>query len=304
MPQNIGDNRIVEDGIARITVEDAQRLNRYLVRAGDIVYSRRGDVERRALVRDHEDGRLCGTGSLRVRLGDRGADPRYTSYYLGHPGVRAWIVRYAHGATMPNLNTSILAACPFLEPPLPEQCAIAHILGTLDDKIELNRRMSETMEQIALTLFQLWFVDLEPVRVKVSDLIQDGVLEIGDGYRATHSELGEPGLPFIRAGDLTSGFETHGADVLLEDSVAKVGNTVSRPGDVAFTSKGTIGRFAQVTRFTHSFIYSPQVCFWALTRSTPARPSDPVLLDEVRRSEVADPGGCGSNGYGALRVAS
>ncbi len=59
MPQNIGDNRIVEDGIARITPEDAKRLSRYLVRAGDIVYSRRGDVERRALVRDHEDGWLC-----------------------------------------------------------------------------------------------------------------------------------------------------------------------------------------------------------------------------------------------------
>lgn len=56
MPQNIGDNRISEDGIARITDEDAQRLSRYLVRPGDIVYSRRGDVERRALIRDHEDG--------------------------------------------------------------------------------------------------------------------------------------------------------------------------------------------------------------------------------------------------------
>ena len=102
MPQNIGDNRIVEDGIARITPEDAKRLSRYLVGRGDIVYSRRGDVERRALVREREAGWLCGTGCLRVRLGEGGADPRYTSYYLGHPGVREWIVRHAHGATMPN----------------------------------------------------------------------------------------------------------------------------------------------------------------------------------------------------------
>src|SRR5581483_6503987 len=48
MPQNIGDNRIIEDGIARISPADAKRLSRYLLRAGDIVYSRRGDVERRA----------------------------------------------------------------------------------------------------------------------------------------------------------------------------------------------------------------------------------------------------------------
>ena len=166
MPRNIGDNRIIEDGIARITPEDAQRLSRYLVRAGDIVYSRRGDVERRALVRKHEDGWLCGTGCLRVRLGEKGADPRYASYYLGHPNVREWIVRHAHGATMPNLNTSIMAACPFLEPPPTEQRAIAHILGTLDDKIELNRRMNGTLEAMARALFKSWFVAFDPVRAK------------------------------------------------------------------------------------------------------------------------------------------
>jgi type I restriction enzyme S subunit len=166
MPQNIGDNRIIETGIARITPNDAQRLSRYLVRQGDIVYSRRGDVERRALVRDHEDGWLCGTGCLRVRLGKNGVNPTYASFYLGHPNVREWIVRHAHGATMPNLNTSILAACPFVVPPRDEQRAIAHILGTLDDKIELNRRMNETLEAMARAIFKSWFVDFDPVRAK------------------------------------------------------------------------------------------------------------------------------------------
>ena len=168
MPQNIGDNRIIEDGIARITPEDAKRLSRYLVRKGDIVYSRRGDVERRALVRDKEDGWLCGTGCLRVRLGKQGPDSRFATYYLGHPGVREWITRHAHGATMPNLNTSILAACPFVVPPLSEQRTIANILGTLDDKIELNRRMNETLEAMARALFKSWFVDFDPVRAKTA----------------------------------------------------------------------------------------------------------------------------------------
>lgn len=52
MPQNIGNNRVIEDGIARITADDAERLSRYLVRNGDIVYSRRGDVEKRALIQE------------------------------------------------------------------------------------------------------------------------------------------------------------------------------------------------------------------------------------------------------------
>lgn len=167
MPQNIGDNRIVTEGIARIAPEDAERLSRYRVRVGDIVYSRRGDVEKRALVRAGEDGWLCGTGSLRVRFGDGPIDSTYASYYLGHPEVRGWIVRHAIGAAMPNLNTPILSALPLVIPPLPEQRAIAAILGALDDKIELNRRMNRTLEAMAQALFQSWFVDFDPVRAKL-----------------------------------------------------------------------------------------------------------------------------------------
>ena len=199
MPQNIGDNRIDVEGIARINPDDAARLSRYLVREGDIVYSRRGDVERRALVRTREDGWLCGTGCLRVRLGENGIDPGYASYFLGHPEVREWVVRHAHGATMHNLNTSILSACPFVIPPKEEQHAIAHILGTLDDKIELNRRMNETLEAMARALFKSWFVDFDPVRAKIegrdtglpqpiADLFPDRLIEselglIPDGWK-------------------------------------------------------------------------------------------------------------------------
>ena len=168
MPQNIGENRIIEEAIARITLEDAERLSRYRVRPGDIVYSRRGDVEKRAVIREAEDGWLCGTGCLRVRLGDDGPDPSYAAFYLGHPLVRGWVVRHAHGATMPNLNTAILSACPFVVPPEAEQRAIAATLAALDDKIDLNRRMNETLEQTARTLFKDWFVDFGPTRAKTA----------------------------------------------------------------------------------------------------------------------------------------
>lgn len=169
MPQNIGDNRVETNGIARVKPEDAERLNRYRVRVGDIVYSRRGDVEKRALIRAEESGWLCGTGCLRVRFGDDDVDPLFAFYYLGHPEVRAWIVRHAIGATMPNLNTSILSSLPFVIPPRFEQQAISYILGTLDDKIELNRRMNETLETIARALFKSWFVDFDPVRAKADN---------------------------------------------------------------------------------------------------------------------------------------
>lgn len=194
MPQNIGDNRINEGGISRITEKYAERLSRYLVRKGDIVYSRRGDVERRALIRQYEEGWLCGTGCLRVRFGEGVVHPSFAAYYLGHPLVREWIVRHAHGATMPNLNTSILSAVPFVLPPLDEQRAIAHILDAIDDKIELNRRMNATLEAMARAIFKSWFVDFDPVRAKAAGRASGGMPpEIAalfpDGFE--DSELGE-----------------------------------------------------------------------------------------------------------------
>ena len=167
MPTNIGENRIVEDGIVRITEEDANRLGQHRLRAGDIIYSRRGDVEKRALIREREEGWFCGTGCLKVRLGSGVVDPLFASLFLGHPAIREWIVRHAVGATMPNLNTTIMSAVPFALPPLAEQKAIAAVLGALDDKIELNRRMNATLEAMAQALFQSWFVDFDPVRVKL-----------------------------------------------------------------------------------------------------------------------------------------
>ena len=66
MPTNIGENRIVEDGIVRITEEDANRLGQHRLRAGDIIYSRRGDVEKRALIREREEGWFASSSSPRL----------------------------------------------------------------------------------------------------------------------------------------------------------------------------------------------------------------------------------------------
>ena len=70
------------------------------------------------------------------------------------------------GSAIPSTSREDFYGLPVQVPPLPEQRAIASVLGTLDDKIELNRRMSETLEEMARALFRSWFVDFEPVRAK------------------------------------------------------------------------------------------------------------------------------------------
>ncbi len=74
----------------------------------------------------------------------------------------------AAGTALPYLTLSALKSLPFQLPPLAEQRAIAHILGTLDDKIELNRRMNQTLEEMARALFKSWFVNFDPVRAKAA----------------------------------------------------------------------------------------------------------------------------------------
>ena len=71
------------------------------------------------------------------------------------------------GSALPNMNLGSLRSLPVLLPPLSEQRAIAHVLGTLDNKIELNQWMYETLQAMARALFKSWFVDFEPVRAKM-----------------------------------------------------------------------------------------------------------------------------------------
>ena len=83
-------------------------------------------------------------------------------------------------------------------------------------------------------------MSLESPPRRVADLISASVLLIDDGYRAKNDELASTGLPFARAGNIDGGFEFTDADYFPEQHLARVGNKISRPGDVVFTSKGTV----------------------------------------------------------------
>lgn len=228
MPQNIGDNFIVADGIARVSPEDASRLSRYLLREGDIVYSRRGDVEKRALVRAENAGWLCGTGCLRVRLGAATPhDPRFLAYALGAEDVRDWIVRHAVGATMPNLNTSILGAVPLQVPGPSEQRAIADVLTALDDKIAANAQLIETATALASALFSSMN--------ETQTMPLTSVAEFVNG-RAFTKDASGTGRVVVRIAELNSGI---GGSTVFSDAEVP-DQHVARPGDILFAWSGSL----------------------------------------------------------------
>ncbi len=168
--EHLGDNRIIHSNLPRVSDKDRLRLSKYWIQKGDIVFSRVGSVDRRAYVHEQEDGWLFSGRCLRVRVTDKNLNSRFLSFFFGLESIKEHIRQIAVGATMPSLNTSLLSNLEIIIPPLSEQRAIAHILGTLDDKIELNRRMNETLEAMARAIFKSWFVDFDPVRARGGEL--------------------------------------------------------------------------------------------------------------------------------------
>jgi type I restriction enzyme S subunit len=144
-------------------------LEKYRLLQGDIIFGRKGAVDRRAYVEVNEENWIQGSDCIRLRLEISHLDSKFISYVLGSQAYVEWITRNAQGATMPSLNQKIIRRVPIPLPPLSQQRAIAHILGGLDDKIELNRQMNRTLEAMARAIFKAWFVDFDPVRTK-----QDG----------------------------------------------------------------------------------------------------------------------------------
>lgn len=109
---------------------------------------------------------LLNQNAVRLRATNQ-LDQRFMFYLLKTEDFQNYIVGTAQGsANQASITLKDIFSFSFDCPPLPEQRAIAHILGTLDDKIELNRQMNETLEAMARAIFKSWFVDFDPVRAK------------------------------------------------------------------------------------------------------------------------------------------
>jgi type I restriction enzyme, S subunit len=168
--EHLGDNRIIRSKLPRVKEADKNRLSKYTLLKGDIVFSRVGSVDRRAIINPEEEGWLFSGRCLRIRPDKTKIDPSYLSWFLGLSGFKSYIRKVAVGATMPSLNTSILKDIEIYFPSsIHEQRAIAYVLSSLDDKLEVNRRMNETLEAMARALFKSWFVDFDPVRAKMEN---------------------------------------------------------------------------------------------------------------------------------------
>jgi type I restriction enzyme S subunit len=151
----------------RVNESVTKRMPEYLLHENDIVFGRKGAVDRSAQVKAEEDGWFLGSDGIRLRL-PATCDATFVAYQLQLTSHRAWMLQHAAGTTMPSLNEDIIRRIPILLPPLPRQREIALFLRSLDDKIEQNRRTGRKLEALARAVFKAWFVDFEPVKAKAA----------------------------------------------------------------------------------------------------------------------------------------
>lgn len=157
--EHLGADRITTQNLPKVSDTDKERLSKYWIQEGDTIFSRVGSVDRASYVHKEEDGWLFSGRCLRVRPDREKVNPRYLSFVLRSPKFTNYIKSIAVGATMPSINTKLLATAPIVLVDYEDQERMAEDLDAIEQKIELNRKMNDTLEQMGQALFRHYFID-------------------------------------------------------------------------------------------------------------------------------------------------
>jgi type I restriction enzyme S subunit len=176
---SLGNTRFRDDEFVFVSDETAKRLSRSLCSINDIIFTKKGTLGQIGIIptQSRYPTFLLSSNQMKLSVDQKIANPQFVYYYISSPASRAKIIRDSEATGVPKTNLAYLRTFPILLPPLCEQHSIAHILSTLDDKIDLNQRMNATLEGIAQALFKSWFVDFDPVKAKAGGGKPEGMDE-------------------------------------------------------------------------------------------------------------------------------
>ena len=190
--------------------------NKFTVPAGSILVSKLNPRVPRVWEPDVSNKDLAVASTEFLVLQPKEIDRRFLKYLCLSPAVRSSLEAMVTGTSGSHQRVRAADALniEIQLPPLPEQRAIAHVLGTLDDKIELNRRMNETLEAMARALFKSWFVDFEPVRAKMEGRWRRG--ESLPGLPAENYDLFPDRLVPSELGEIPEGWEVKAIPEIMD----------------------------------------------------------------------------------------
>lgn len=176
---NITGGRSFSGDWVYVSEMDADQLANCNVQAGDLVFPHRGAIGEVGIVPGDRDRYLISSSLMSLKCDETKADSLYLYYFFKSHDGRHELLKNASQVGTPGIGQPLtsLRSIEVSLPPVEQQKAIAKVLGSLDDKIELNRRMNETLEAMARAIFQSWFVDFDPVRAKASGESVDSICQ-------------------------------------------------------------------------------------------------------------------------------
>ena len=166
---NISDTRELIGELVHVSEETADELRTSNVYPDDLFFPHRGAIGQVGIVPRGREGRyVLSTSLMKLTCDTFLVDPLFVFYFFRSAAGRHQLLKNASTVGTPGIGQPLasLRSIRLPVPPLTVQRAVARILSLLDDKIELNRRMNETLEAMARALFKSWFVDFDPVRAK------------------------------------------------------------------------------------------------------------------------------------------
>lgn len=249
MPKDLVSGHISEESIARVSDDHVERLSCHKIEVGDILYSRRGDVGRCAFASETEAGWLCGTGCLRVTIDTDKANPKFVFYQLQKADTIGWVEKHAVGATMLNLNTSILSSVPIELPSHDEQNHIVGVLSAYDNLIENNHKQVKLLEEAAQRLYKEWFVYLRFPGHETTPIV-DGIPEgwreqalyqfadvvMGQSPKSEYFNQVREGLPFHQ------GVGSYGNRFVIDETYSTSFTRIAEAGSILFSVRAPVGR--------------------------------------------------------------
>ena len=245
--EHLGSRVFSEQNLPMVSDADKSRLSKYVLKKGDIVFSRVGSVDRCSFVDQKHDGWMFSGRCLRVRPSEE-VEPLFLYYFFCLNATKEFVRSIAVGATMPSINTKLLGEVEVVCPGIEEQRKIADILSKIDDKIEENQKINENLEQQAQAYFQELFVDNADPEWTTGTISDLGTVVGGSTpSKAKPEYYTETGIVWITPKDLSinkSKFVSHGENDITELGLKNSSATIMPEGTVLFSSRAPIGYIA------------------------------------------------------------
>ena len=235
--EHLGNRVFTEQNLPKVSDEDKARLSKYVLKEGDIVFSRVGSVDRCSYVDAAHDGWMFSGRCLRVRPNTE-VDPLYLYYFFCLEDTKQFVRNIAVGATMPSINTKLLGEVDVAYPSQTEQQKIVALLSALDDKIEINQKINDNLQQQAAALFAN-FYDQAETEVGFTEMIQI----LGGGTPKTgESSYWNGDIPFFTPKDVGFPYTLTTEKTITEEGLAHCNSRLYPINTVFVTARGTVGK--------------------------------------------------------------